>query len=109
MRELSAQDKDKMEVSIQKKQQKEKVLIGKIIPHPGHTVWEINDETLEIQEAKFEQQNFIFGIQNTNPEIIIRSGFSYISALNKKSALKKYAKGENGSKVMEAQVSLSAY
>ena len=111
MRELSAQDKDKMEISVQKKQQKEKELVGKIIPHPGHTVWEINNETLEIQEAKFEHKDFKFGfkVDQQNQEIIIRSGFSYISALNKKSALKKYAKGENGSKVLEAQVTLSQY
>ena len=94
------QEKDKMEISVQKKQQKEKELVGKIIPHAGHKVWEINDETLEVQEAKYEQQNFIFGIKNTNPEIIIRSGFSYVSALNKKSALKKYKQGKNGSKEM---------
>lgn len=94
------QEKDKMEISIQKKQQKEKELVGKIIPHGNHKVWEINDETLEVQEAKYEQQNFIFGIKNTNPEIIIRSGFSYVSALTKKTALKKYKNGQNGSKEM---------
>ena len=94
------QEKDKMEISVQKKQQKEKELVGKIIPHAGHKVWEIDDENLEIKEAKYEQQNFIFGIQNSNPEIIIRNGFSYVSALNKKSALKKYKQGTNGSKEM---------
>lgn len=90
--------KDKMELSIQKKQQKEKVLVGRIIPHAGHKIWEINDETLEINLAKYELKTFVIGQNHPNPEIIIRSGYSYVSALNKKSALKKYKQGSNGSK-----------
>jgi hypothetical protein len=90
--------KDKMELSIQKKQQKEKVLVGKIIPHAGHIIWEINDATLEIKQAKFETKSFIIGQAQQNSEIIIRSGFSYVSALNSANALKKYKKGKNGSK-----------
>lgn len=92
------QEKDKMEISVQKKQQKEKELVGKIIPHKGHKIYEINDETLEIKLAKFELKTFIIGGNHPNPEIIIRSGYSYISALNSKSALKKYKQGKNGSK-----------
>ena len=91
-------EKDKMELSIQKKQQKEKELVGKIIPHEGHKVWEINDETFEIKQAEFEKKTFIIGRNQMNPEIIIRSGFSYVSALNSKNALKKYKQGFNGSK-----------
>ena len=92
------QEKDKMELSIQKKQQKEKELVGKIIPHAGHKVYEINDETLEIKLAEFELKTFIIGGNHNNPEIIIRSGYSYVSALNKSNALNKYKKGLNGSK-----------
>lgn len=90
--------KDKMEISIQKKQQKEKEFIGKIIPHAGHKVWEINDKNLDIELAKYEVQTFIIGKNHNNPEIIIRNGFSYVSALNKSNALKKYKQGMNGSK-----------
>jgi hypothetical protein len=109
MKELENRSKDKMEISVQKKQQKEKELIGKLIPHPGHRVWEINIDTLEVEEAKYEQKHtFIFG-QNNNREIIVRKGFAYIAALNKKSALKKYVKGENGSKTVAAKVALSHY
>ena len=91
-------EKDKMEVSIQKKQQKEKVLVGKIIPHVGHKVWEINDKTLDIKIAEYETQTFYIGQSHHNPEIIVRSGYSYVSALNPKNALKKYKQGLNGSK-----------
>ena len=78
--------------------QKEKEFIGKIIPHAGHKVWEINDENLDIELAKYEVQTFIIGKNHNNPEIIIRNGFSYVSALNKSNALKKYKQGINGSK-----------
>lgn len=92
------QQKDKMELSIQKKQQREKELVGKIIPHANHKVWEINNETLEIGLAKYELRTFVIGQNHTNPEIIIRSGYSYVSAMNKANALKKYKQGLNGSK-----------
>jgi hypothetical protein len=85
-------------LSIQKKQQKEKELVGKIIPHAGHKVYEINDETLEIELAKYELKTYFIGQNHNNPEIIIRNGYSYVSALNKKNALKKYKQGLNGSK-----------
>ena len=94
------QEKDKMELSIQKKQQKEKQLVGKIIPHAGHKVWEINDETLEIKQADFDKKTFIIGKSHNNPEILVRIGFSYVSALNQKSAMKKYIQGKNGSKLI---------
>lgn len=92
------EEKDKMEISIQKKQQKEKELVGKIIPHAGHKVYEINNETLEIKVAQFDMKTFIIGSNHNNPEIITRSGYSYVSALNPKNALKKYKQGLNGSK-----------
>ena len=92
------QEKDKMELSIQKKQQREKEFVGKIIPHAGHKVYEINNETLDIKLAEFELKTFIIGGNHTNPEIIIRSGYSYVSAMNKINALKKYKQGLNGSK-----------
>jgi hypothetical protein len=92
------QEKDKMELSVQKKQQREKEFVGKIIPHAGHKIYEINNETLDIELAKYELKTFIIGSNHNNPEIIIRSGYSYISALNKSNALKKYKQGLNGSK-----------
>ena len=89
-----------IEYSVKKKQKKEKVLIDKIIPHPNHKIWEINDKglTLEIQLAKFEEHSFIIGKQHTNKEIIIDKDCIYISAMNKKNAIKKYLNKVNGSK-----------
>ena len=92
--------KSKTELSIQKKQQIQRELIGKIIPHNNHTIWEINIETLEINKAKFINHPAIIIGEPFRTEILERKGYAYISALNKGNALKKYNKGNNGSKVI---------
>jgi uncharacterized protein YpmB len=96
--DLTIQLKDKTEISIQQKQQKEKQLIGKIIPHKNHIIWEVNNETKEIRKATFEKVSFIIGKNHQNKQIIVLQNHSYISALNKKNALKKFNNNNNGSK-----------
>ena len=106
MKETNIQNKDRMEISIQKKQQKEKTLIGKLQPHNNHRVWEINEETLEVNEAKYQQVSFIIGktIEGQNKELITTEGFAYISALKKSTALKKYKNGSNGSRLPDKPI-----
>ena len=103
MKETNIHNKDKMEISIQKKQQKQKTLVGKLQPHNNHKVWEINIETLEVNEAKYQQVSFIIGksIEGQNKELITTEGFAYVSALKKSTALKKYKNGDNGSRLPE--------
>jgi hypothetical protein len=103
MKEITITSKDKTEISIQKKQQKEKELIGNLVPYGNHKIWEINNETLEINEAKYEQVSFIIGkqIEGQNNQIITVPNHSYISAMNKRTALKKFKSGSNGSKLQE--------
>jgi hypothetical protein len=100
MEELKNQNK--IEISIKKQVQIEKELIGKIIPHENHTLFEINNETGEIQEATYipVPTFFKFGqkVKKPKKEALVREGFSYVSAMNKKNALKKYLKGSNGGK-----------
>jgi len=93
---------EKIELQIQKQQQVEKVLMGKIIPHENHTVWEICLKTEKIQKATYveKEQAIHFGKEpeKENKEVLYREGFSYISALNKKNAMKKFRQNKNGSK-----------
>lgn len=90
MRELKP--KDKIEIAVKKKQQIEHQLLGKVRPRNGHKVFEINIETLEVNEAKFSPVTaLVFGVVK-NKEIIIKKNHVYISALNKKNALKKFSK-----------------
>lgn len=100
MKELDLNTKVKTELSVEQKKQIEHELIGKIIPHDGHIVWQINKETLEIEAAKYSNATYVFGGENKK-EIITKDGFAYVSALNKTNALKKYIKGKNGSKEID--------
>ena len=95
---LDFQQKDKTEITANKSQEKKYELIGHIVPHLGHTLYEINKETLEVRKARFSSitGNYVFGEKN-NKELITQKGFVYVAALNEKNALKKYKKGVNGS------------
>lgn len=97
MKELELNPKHKTEVSVKQKKQVEHELIGKIIPHEGHKIWQINKQTLEIEEAKYSNATYVLGGENKK-EIITKDGYAYVSALNKKNALKKYNQGRNGTK-----------
>ena len=97
MKELELRKEEKIEISIKQQKQIEHEFIGNIIPHTGHTIWQINDETLEIEKAKFSNTTYHFEGENKK-EIITRKGLTYVSALNKRNALKKYVNGENGSR-----------
>ena len=97
MKELELKHETKIEVSVKQKKKIEHELIGKIIPYGGHIVWQINKETLEIEKAKFSNVTYFFGGKNKS-EVITKKGFAYISAFNKKNALRKFKQGKNGSK-----------
>ena len=99
MKELELKHETKIEVSVKQKKQVEHQLIGKIIPFEGHKIWEINNETMEVKEAKFANATYHLYGENKK-EIITKQGFTYVSALNKKNALKKYKQGVNGSKTI---------
>lgn len=63
----------------------------------GHRVFEIDTNTLEVNEAEYEKINTInfFDALNmiTNRKIVIRKNKVYIQALNKKNALKVFLNG----------------
>jgi hypothetical protein len=91
--------KQTTELSIKKRKGIEKELIGTIIPHQGHTLWEIDNISKSIKEARITNTSYKFGVVN-NQEIITEEGYTYVSALNKKSAINKFKKGRNGSKLL---------
>jgi hypothetical protein len=41
-------------------------------------------------------------MEKPKKQALVREGFTYVSAMNKKNALKKYLKGSNGGKEMGA-------
>lgn len=104
MKELEQKADTKIEVSVKQKKQVEHTFIGSIVPHQGHCIWEINNETLEIEKAKYSNVNYTLGAENKK-EIIIKKGHTYIAALNKNNALKKFKQGNNGSKFKDNPIS----
>ena len=72
-------------------------------------VSEINNDTLQVELAKYEFKTFIIGKNHKNQEIIMRNGYSYVSALNSKNALKQYLKGSNGSKNLSGGIEINPF
>lgn len=96
--------KEKTELSVQQEQEYQLKLHTTIFSHPNHILWEIDTKTLKVREATFEAQDIEIDLSKEvsvftpRGKVIIRQGCVYVSALNKKNALKKYRKGENGSR-----------
>lgn len=102
MKEIELIKQDKLEISIKQKKQIEKKFIGDIEPYNGHKIWKINEETMEVEQAKFSSVTFAYNQENKK-EIIIQNGHFYVSALNKKNALKLYKKGKVGGKIIDKE------
>lgn len=97
MKELELKRENKVEVSIKQRKQIEKKFIGDIIPNNGHKIWKIHKETLEVSEAKYLNTAYIMGSDNKK-EILVQDDFHYVSALNKKNALKLHNQNRIGGK-----------
>jgi hypothetical protein len=89
--------KQQIEVQEKKQQQIELHYDSSVKPMKGHKTWEINIETREVNEALITKEATLQFSEDmnayvTNPKIEKKKGFVYISALNQKSALKRYDK-----------------
>lgn len=109
MKDIELNFKEKTEISVQQKKQVEKQLIGVLKPYSGHSIFEINVDTLEVNCPKFTSYTFSIGENHSNKELIVREGFAYVCALNEKNALKKHLKGENGSKRSKNPLKLNMF
>lgn len=98
MKELEGTKRDKTELQVQKQQEKKATLVGQITPHRGHKVFSINTATGFVKEAEYEktlETVYVIGRKNqyvNNKRIMIEKYCVYISALNKKNAVKHYNK-----------------
>lgn len=80
---------------VRKKEQKEKTKlkkVGHIVPHKGHTLYEIHLKTLEWKKAEFEKQDYVVGQKKQPRKVIIQKHCTYIMALNEKNFKKKVLK-----------------
>jgi hypothetical protein len=97
--------RDDAEVTQQKKQEEKDNFSHRILPHRGHSLFEINLKKGTVELAKYEgalEIDFNGGKErNVNRKVIIMDqDCVYISALNKKNAVKHFKKKSNGSKIM---------
>lgn len=89
------EEKDKTELIQQKQIEKQQVLIGSILPKRGHTLFECNLYENTVNAAKIENTAnvvFIDGKPVVKKKVIKNKGCVYVSALNKKNAIKKVKK-----------------
>ena len=85
-----------IEQQAEKDQRKEKTLLGTIVPHKGHTLYKVDLETEEVSLAKYSSA---YNVDKTIPKkVIVEEGYYFVSALNRKNALKKFRKSQSGSK-----------
>lgn len=111
MKETEIKLNRKTELNVKKEIQEEKSLkyFGTLIPHEGHSIWELDNETGEIENAQFITKNWVFNGEN-KPEVLIRENCEYTSALNKKNAIKNFKSGKLGGKVsIKDPIKISIY
>jgi hypothetical protein len=87
-------------VIVKQEEQNEREFIGRLVPHKGHNIYEVNVVEGTIELAEFEQKAFDFNGTNQvgKKSILMKDQCLYVSALNKINACKKILKGRNGSK-----------
>lgn len=103
----NSEDKLVPDVSITLQQEKEikQKLVGRLVPHKGHTIFEINFVTGECKPAEIIQNEtaaLTTSKKLSKPQsigkVVINKDCVYVSAMNKKNALKHLQKLSNGSK-----------
>jgi hypothetical protein len=112
MKELSIFDKieeaNKLETPVKK--EVEHQLVGSLVPNRGHNLYKININSLEVSKAdKFKSTAALNPGTNSiiyENKVIMETGYTYISALNAKSALKRYKSGKGSSGLTKTGVIL---
>jgi hypothetical protein len=68
--------------------------VGSVTPNRGHIVYQLDTETGEVTEAHVEGRVIELpnGRTEIRKQIFIRDKFLYVSALNKKNAVKRFAR-----------------
>ena len=108
MKETQLTHREKTQLEAKKQQEKKTEIkhTATIYPHNNHKLWEVNTETLEVKEAQYNLKNdyhFNPNWKQGDPIVAEKSLLQskncvYISALNAASALKKFNKGDDGSR-----------
>lgn len=94
MKELENYNKINSEIRAVKPIKKTNVLLSSLYPQRGHKCFEINLDTHEINEVEYIETTVevtsISGENYKRKKILVKDNCTYITALNKKNALKKF-------------------
>jgi hypothetical protein len=76
------------------KKEPETKLLGSVSPNKGHRIFQLDTETGEVTEAHVEARivDLPNGRKEIRKQVYVRDKFLYISALNKKNAIKRFAR-----------------
>lgn len=90
MKEIKQQDKDQIKIHKQAEIQKGLKYLGSTRIRPGHTLWEYNFVTGEIDKAKMDAQVIVTGDgQKVRKKVEVKENCQYIGALNRKNLIRK--------------------
>ena len=93
MKELNTPNQDKLEISATAPIKKELKHIGSLIPHKGHTCWELDLKTGDVIPAVFDTTAVAYeSPSGITKKLIIKENCIYTTALNKKNAFKHFKK-----------------
>lgn len=97
MKELENIQKDKLEIQATIPVETEKKFLGSIVPHNGHTLFEMDLTTGSIRKAVFESVDVDYkeaanGNIVSKKQVIVKQNCIYVSALNAKSSVKHFKK-----------------
>ncbi len=72
----------------------ESKFLGSVSPSKGHRIFQLNTETGEVTEAHVEGKLIELpdGRKEIRKQIFVRDKYLYISALNKRNAIKRFAR-----------------
>jgi hypothetical protein len=104
MKEIELLGKDALQVKEVAPVKSRKKFLGSVVPKRGHTCFEYNFKTKELVEATFTQTDAFYPLEGQDKadgrKIIVRKeGCAYVTALNKKNALKKIARALANNKI----------
>lgn len=94
MKELNKIETDKIENVKQVSIEKQVVFLGTVKPKKGHTMFEVNYKLKTIEIALFDElpalkyEDAMQGIKSAHKKITKKPDCIYVSALNKKNAIK---------------------
>jgi hypothetical protein len=87
---LNNQERDSLKFKKVREAKKELKKIGTIKPHRGHSLFKMNSEgVFKVEENEFE---YYYVIGKKKKKLIVEDNTLYVSALNKKNAIKKFKK-----------------